>query len=381
MFYPTLSAKVCFISCHGGPADHFAAFAEHLSKNEKNFHIYASGPALKKFEERGVAVSNPFSIEKISSDEEDALAEQIAKACFIASVVITDVGHPFDIKVQKAFAKHAANVLRLAYYDNPEPYVPGGYSAVAAEVMAAAQRILFANSNLVETQIFREPGKEIDFANKEKIGVGYYPINQVEKIILRRTNEKAAKRAELLLKHDMIEKEQKLFSYFGGNNDEYFAKAFPAFLSFITEGMVQIDFSNLVIVIQQHPGAKAKNQDGNLVLEWIRKHGETANAPKFIISDFSSEDAQVIADGALYFQTSMGPQFVLAGIPTIQIGHETYQDILIRNKLSPSVTSPIHFIKVIKDLEDHKKEVQRDVILDGLGIKADWLKILKDQTE
>lgn len=378
MSFSVSVAAVCFIACHGGPADHFATFAESLSKDLGAIEVYASGPALKKFQERGIEVKVPFSIDKISPEEEDILAEQIAKACSTALVVITDVGHAFDIKVQKALARQTTHVSRFAYYDNPEAYVPGGYSAVAAEVMSAAHGILFANSNLAKAPIFKEPGKEIDFGSRKKVGIGYYPINQAEKIAKRRTSEQLSMRQTLFSRNNLVDTGQKVLVYFGGNNEEYFSKAFPAFLALLEEGMKQSDFSNLVIVIQQHPGAKSKNMDGNRVSSWIGKHSETRQAPRMILSDFSSDDAQIIADGALYYQTSMGPQFVLEGIPTIQVGHETFKDILVRNRLSPSVTDVDQLISVIDGLTHQKKEISREVILEGLGIKPNWLPILEE---
>lgn len=377
MSFSASAAAVCLIACHGGPADHFATFAESLSRDVGAIEVYASGPALKKFQERGIEVKVPFSIDKISPEEEDVLAEQIAKACSTASVIITDVGHAFDIKVQKALARQATHVPRLAYYDNPESYVPGGYSAVAAEVMLAANGILFANSNLAKAPIFQEPGKEIDFGSRKKVGIGYYPINQAERIAKRRASDQLSMRQTLFSRNDLIDTGQKVLVYFGGNNEEYFSKALPAFLSLLEGGMEQSDFTNLVIVIQQHPGAKSKNIDGNMVSTWMGKHSETRQAPKMILSDFSSDDAQTIADGALYYQTSMGPQFVLAGIPTIQVGHETFEDILVRNQLSPSVTDVGQFISVIDGLSHQQKEIPREVILEGLGIKPNWLPTLE----
>ncbi|HEX4839509.1 MAG TPA: hypothetical protein VFU89_03600 [Rhabdochlamydiaceae bacterium] len=368
-----LAAAIGFIVCHGGPADHFATFADHLSQDGEEIEIYASGPALKKMQERGIAVQVPFSVDQLSPEEEDTLADQIAEKCSTAKVVVIDVGHPFDIKVQKALALRAPKVLRIAYYDNPEPYVPGGYSSVAADVMQSAQKILFANSNLTQSSIFHSPGKEIDLRNQKRVGVGYYPIHQAEKIAQRRIEEKPALRQTLLQKNGLIDKGQKILVYFGGNNEEYFLKALPAFLSLLEQGMEQSDFTNLVIVFQQHPGAKAKNIDRHLVEEWTSKH----LTPKIIVSDCNSDDAQTVADGALYYQTSMGPQLVLAGIPTFQIGHETYEDILVRNKLIPSVTNVDQLIDSIDRLNQTKKEVPRGIILEGLGIKEDWLQTLK----
>ncbi|MBA3816364.1 MAG: hypothetical protein H0X29_07565 [Parachlamydiaceae bacterium] len=378
MFESVCQATICLIACHGGPADHFATFAQHLPSELVNVEIYASGPALKKFEDRGISVKKTFSLDNISQDEEDALAEQIAKACAAYSVVITDVGHSFDIKLQNALARHAIHVLRLAYYDNPEPYVPGGYSKVATTVMLAAQGVIFANSNLASASIFQVPGKEIDFGSLRKIGIGYYPLDQAEKIARRRADEQSSIRQLLFSRNSIIENNQKVLVYFGGNNDEYYSKAFPAFLSLLAEGMQHADFSNLVLVIHQHPGAKAKNLDVNMTSEWINEYGKMKNAPKIIVSNFSTDDAQVVADAALYYQTSMGPQFVLAGIPTVQIGHETFQDILVKNHLSPSVTHVNQLVDVIGDLDHPKKEIQQAVILDSLGIRKNWLQIFKN---
>lgn len=367
-----------FIASHGASADHFATFVENLPKSSVRLEIYASGPALKKFQERGIEVKK-FTIDNLSSEEEDALADQIAKACSSASVVITDVGHSFDAKVHKSLSQYAFEALRLAYYDNPEPFVPGGYSKVAAQVMLAAQGILFANSNLAKAVLFLEPGKEIDLADRLKIGLGYYPVSQAEKIVQRRAKEQIALRRQIYTRNGIGETGQKTFVYFGGNNDEYFGKAFPAFLQLLSESMLTSDLSDLVFIIQQHPAAKVKNLDGRLVAEWIKQNNTNPHAPKIIVSDFSSDDAQVVAEGAFYYQTSMGPQFVLAGIPVVQIGHETYEDVLVRNQLCSSVTQPEQLEKVIVDLQkNRKKEFDQKVILDGLGIKQNWLNLLQN---
>lgn len=310
--------SVAFIACHGGPADHFATFIEKLSIPVE---VHATGPALKKFEERRITVHHPFSLDNLSSEEEKLLADQIAETCSKASVVMTDVGHPFAIKIQNALTLYA--VRRLAYYDNPEPYVPGGYSSTAAEVMQAAQVILFANTHLSSHPTF------LNLGVRQRIGIGYYPIQQAQKIAERRTKEKDALQQEFLLKQSITTSSPKLLVYFGGNNEEYFAKAFPAFLSLLEEGSKQADFSHLVIVIQQHPGAKTKNLEKSLLQEWLTKTKELKNAPQIIFSNLTSEEAQVMAEGALYYQTSMGPLFALAKIPTIQIGHETYNDLLV----------------------------------------------------
>lgn len=246
--------------------------------------------------------------------------------------------------------------------------------------MQAAQGVLFANSHLAKTPLLQAPDKEVDLSSQKKVGIGYYPIPQAEKIAKRRTEEKNLLRQTLFQKNHLEDKGQKIFVYFGGNNEAYFSKALPAFLSLLEQGMNQVNSSELVVVLQQHPGAKAKNIDRNQVEAWTNKY-QTPQAPKILISDTNSDEAQIVADAALYYQTSMGPQFVLAGIPTIQIGHETYEDILVRNKFSPSVTRVDQWVDIIHSLNQQKKEISQKVILEGLGIKENWLHILQTAIE
>lgn len=367
------AAAVCFIVCHGGPADHFATFAEELAKKGQCVEIYASGPALKKLQERHMEVKQ-FCLDDLCAEKEDDLALEIAKACSSASIVMTDLGHAFDIKLQKALSVQAPEAVRLTYYDNPEPYVPGGYSEVAAQVMLLAQRVLFANAHLAEDPVFKEPGQQVIFEAQKKIGVGYYPIDQALTLAKQRSENHLSKRAELFAKNGLEDLGQKILVYFGGNNTAYFDQAFPAFLSLLEQGSARSDLSNLVIILQQHPGAQKENRDKKLIESWAAEHS-SHNAPKIIVSDFPSSQAQIVADGAFYYQTSMGPQFVLAGIPTIQIGHEPYEDILVKNGLSPSVTDATELLSVLESL-DTKKQGPQGTVIEKLGINEDWFQIL-----
>ncbi len=370
------TALLCFIACHGGSGDHLVALAEGLNKDNEPVKIYATGLALKKFQERGFEVAFQFSIDNLSTAEADALAVHIAKECSTASIVITDVGSAFDLKVQEALAEYAPKANRFAYYDNPESYVPGGYSAIATQVMMAAQGILFANSNLASSPLFQDPDKEIDLGCRKKIGIGYYPLSQADKIAERRRTDKTAMRQQILLKQGLIDCNQTILVYFGGNNEEYFDKAFPAFLNLLEQAIHLTNLSNYVIMLQQHPAAKSKNLDAKLLNNWRENLQEYVSVPKIILSDCSSDDAQVIADAALYYQTSMSPQFILAGIPTLQIGHEPYLDILVKNRISPSVTTLEQLIEELSNLPNRQRTTQRERILDALGYKTNWYEIL-----
>lgn len=356
-----IAATICLVACHGASADHFATFAEYLKSQGCNVRIYAGEHALPKLRERNADVHMTFSIE---GQDQTAVADQIAKSCAAATVVITDVGHAFGAKIHRSLDQLAPRVVHMAYYDNPEPYVPGGYSETAAQVMLAAQRILFANANLADSQLYSAPNHAIDLGNRKRIGIGYYPVQQADLIAKRRETEK------------LKEEDKKILVYFGGNNKEYFNYAFPAFIKHIKDSLLTRDLSNLVIILQQHPAAIKENRDGQLFLDFAKYCEGRKGAPQCIVSDFKSDRAQVIADAAMYYQTSMGPQFVLAGIPTIQIGHETYPDILVRSGLSPSVTDADGFIRFLDKQNSADANTQRALIYEGLGIKANWGEIL-----
>lgn len=231
MAFLASAAIVCFIVCHGGPADHFAVFADQLMKDGYTVEVYASGPALKKFQEHKIHVQHPFSLEHLSSNEEEKLAEKMAKECS-APVIITDVGHSFAKKVQTAFAKLSPRTYRLAYYDNPESYVPGGYSSIAAEVMLAAQGVLFANSNLTAEPIWQTSDCKVQFGERKRWGIGFYPMQQAIRIAGRRKKEQSTLRAQFLTKHGFQDSGQKILVYFGGNNEGVFFSSFACLSKF-----------------------------------------------------------------------------------------------------------------------------------------------------
>ncbi|HEV3270402.1 MAG TPA: hypothetical protein VGZ69_07155 [Candidatus Rhabdochlamydia sp.] len=119
-------STIAFIACHGGPADHFATYAKALTEQGYNVEICASGPALKKFEQCNAKVNYRFDLDNKTPKEQDELAQRIADSCSSASMVITDVGHGFDVKIHEALKEK--KITHFAYYDNPENFVPGGYT-------------------------------------------------------------------------------------------------------------------------------------------------------------------------------------------------------------------------------------------------------------
>jgi len=340
-----LAATICLMVCHGGPAAHFADFARALEERGHHVEIYAAGPAYAQLVERGVQ-PHEFVIEPGAEEKLVSLAKD-------ADVVLTDIGHPFAETVQRTLKEKAPQVKRLAYYDNPESFVPGGYSEVAARVAAASEGVLFANGRLAN----------VCMLHPKQFPVGYFPMARVNMMRERRAAEKTTMQKQFFAQHNLSPR--KVLVYFGGNNEVYFSQALPACLEHFTRPSQQLP--PFVFVFQQHPGAKAANRDRVLVEQWARQHPEIS----VVISELKSDDAQVLADVALYYQTSMGPQWALSGIPAVQVGHEVYPDVLVRGKLVPTAVTGDELVRAVaKALEAH--ELSTEPMLQELGIDPDW---------
>ena len=214
---------------------------------------------------------------------------------------------------------------------------------------------------------------------ENRVGLGYYPVHKAENIAEKRKGSRAHLRAELFSKHELRDTGQKILVYCGGNNKEYFEEAFPAFLSFLSKSVENQDLSKFLIVLQQHPEARRNQKiDGTLMKESIQKYAGVKNAPSVILSDASTDDMLVTTDAVLCYQTSMAPLIALAGIPLIQVGHKTYEDIVVKTHLCPSVTNFEDFVKEINTIEPKDiSDKERDNIHKSLGINKDWVKAFK----
>lgn len=363
------ASLICFVVCHAGPAAHFVTFVKQLEEANIPVQVYVAGLALQKFEDQSEQEFIAFSLA-----EEDA-AEQIAAACANAKVVITDVGHPFAARLLETLRVHHPDILRLAYYDNPENYVPGGYSQMTAQVLRCADRVLFANANFVELPIYETPQHPVELSPDQRIGIGYYPVADAEKIRKKRAQEHAACKAEWLEKIGWSGKPPRILTYFGGNNTVYFEKAFPAFLTSLAEASAQRDLSDQVILFQQHPGAKKENRDREMLQKWMEGPGQHPHAPRVIVSQQSMEEVLVLSEGALYYQTSMGPLIALSGIPVLQVGHEPFQDLLVRSGICRSADNAEALLEDLKTLAPLSLAQQKELLF-GLGSCDDWFERL-----
>jgi hypothetical protein len=351
-----VSALIYFIACHGAPAAHFSEFAKELRKEGCRVEILATGPALDKLQGVGAKEFNPDQLDINDPVSQQLLAEKVAKSLGPAAIVITDLGHLLMASVQEAIAREAPTIERLAYYENPEPFVPGGYMQTAAKVMSCANKVLFANTNLAKEPLYLSPTFTILLPLEKRVGIGYYPVEAAKFLESARGARQEIARRQFFQDHNLTDTGQNILVYLGGNHEVYFEKAFPAFLNLLRES--NLDSSQYIILMQHHPGDTKREIDASL----------SGNFP-IIVSKTNSEEAMILADKVLYYQTSMAPQFALAGIPAIQVGHETYSDILIRNQLALTATTKEDFLEALKASQKHETT---DKMLTDLGISQNW---------
>lgn len=356
-----MTPLIFFIACHGGPAPHFSEFAKELSNSGCRVKILATGPAFDKLKSLG---AQEFNLKELDIDDpasQRLLAKEVANSLASASVVITDVGHMLMACVLEEISRKSPSIKRLAYYENPEPFVPGGYSKTAEKVMACANKALFSNANLAIEPLYSSPSSPIPLSLEKRVGIGYYSTETAKALENARALRKESARSQFFKERKIPDRGQKILVYLGGNNETYFEKAFPAFLQFLRES--RLDPSQYLILMQHHPGDKKREIDAKL----------SGGYPIFV-SKTPTDETLILADGVLYYQTTMSPQCALAGIPVIQVGHETYHDLLVREEIAPSACDPETFLQAIRLLA---KPPQSTQLLDKLGISLDWPNRLK----
>lgn len=317
-----ITEEIVFIATNPTPQEHFAAFAEALGGRQVRVIFLKQLPQ--------------------SETEQVLLAKTIAKSCRSTKYVITEVGHPFYSLLMDALAKKAPEVKKIAYYDNRERFVGGGFSDAASKVCLLADAILFANSTHVQNLPFSSPGKVMNIQNKELIGLGYFSMEEIENLKKMREQDGVKVRKAFFKSQGIEDKCQNIAVYFGGANSLYYTEAFPLFCELLQKSFEHHDFSNTIILLQQHPRAK---QEGDLDALCFKAIQLSKNAATLLVSNLSFSDAVVLADLAIYHQTSSSLKLLLAGVPMVQVGETPYEDVLVRQELCSKILTSEQFLR------------------------------------
>ena len=162
--------NIAVVTAHPGPANHFSAFSKALDEEQIPHQIIASPNVASKFDHPVVEI-NPSDFESIQS----AVAQ--------AKCVITDVALETWATLHAWLKEQNPEIRRVCYYDNPEGYVPGGYSEVAEKVIQQKETVLFANTNLAQSGIYSKGECSTDLSEKTLVGIGYYPTREAEILV------------------------------------------------------------------------------------------------------------------------------------------------------------------------------------------------------
>lgn len=360
---------VCFVTAHPNPSNHFVEYVQAFEERGVSCTVIADSGISGKFSKLNADVIElNLKSKKWRSKIEDILSKQ--------SLVITDIASHRWISLHRWLKKHHPEIKRAVYYDNPEPFVPGGYSEMAEKVIRRAQIVLFANAKLPEKGIQNGEKAPCKLSKKRLIGIGYYPKADAE-IIRKLRNDPDAigkLREDFFNRHKVEDSDQEIFTFVGGANDEYDFKAFPHFIDILSELVFYKDtpLKNTIVVVKQHPRSEDRgNHDGKTVEKFLERHALPRNSHILISGkgDMPTVDVCALSMGVFYHQTSMAAQFALASIPVIaQVADKPNRDILL-NCGYPFVDEAGGLAKVMTGFDQN---VDPSTIEKELGFEDDW---------
>lgn len=330
-----------FITLHSLPAEHFVCF-ENVYKDVLPTYMIFGDVAKRALKDRPPY----FDLDSLDKTDMEAFADEVARICDCAQIIFVSIGHASSGYIIKALRETYGDTKRLiVYYDNPEAFVPGGYSEVAEAAIAFGQpkEILFANKNLARADVEIFKGVE----GVKKTGLGFYAMEQVEALKAMRVGKEKS--------------EGRVFLYLGGSetNTEYMEKALPAFIEML-RGM-SFEEEPTTLYFRGHPRSSGVDF---AAVEAIAKPGLTVlKAPKDLLESLA------IADYALYYQTSLSPLLVLGGIQAIQVGHEVYRETLVDKRIIPVAKTFSELEEILKRAPDAYSE---RAIYDVIGYDPAW---------
>lgn len=362
---------VCFVTLHPGPAHHFAEFTKILSETGVPFEIYAGDFAEtvlreKKIPHKRINVwTKKAKISELEQNESALIAKLLAHKVANTKVVITDISEKLMQQLLKELNDLGSKASKYVYYDNPQPFVNSCYSQLLEGLVKERPTgVIFANQNLARSPILLSQNEQIEFSDVEKIGIGFTPLNELDKL-QELQKEKKSIRKKLFQKLKMHDVNQKVFLYLGGASSSYFQKGFPLFMQQISDQKNKSFFENNLLLLQQHPRAISQ---GNADANYIVNH----KTPCFL-SPLTTLESLSISDLTYYYQTSMSPKLLMGHYPLVQIASESDQDELVRAGLlpqSPTASTLIPASQVA--LQEDSQVISSEKIQEIIGFSDNW---------
>lgn len=337
---------VCFLACHPGARAQMADIYEHLK--------------IKNISCRFVLVE-----ESLRGDVYP-LVEELDQG---VSQLVADVGTPISAQVFQELSRRGSSVFKVAYYDNPESFVPGGYSSIAATVIESADAVVFA-SLLLQGQVLYDGMRcELDLSAKRIHYLGYFPFCRFDFYrSLRSESCREQLRKAFFLQSEIEDKGQRFLLYLGGANKVYEQETLIHLCHLLRETHSSFGLDQTIVLLQRHP--RASDLDLHLFQDLQLEGLPVAISP----FDFASSLA--IADVIGYYQTSTCLYFPLLGIPAAQIGSQCYSDLLVRNKLCSLVNDKESFLRFLEvsSIGSLPSDDELQAFYSLFGVDPDWEK-------
>lgn len=356
------AAELTIVCLHQGPAGHFADFTKVLDREKISYQIVAAEKGAEELKKRHISFiefKNNTLLKDLPPTEAQVTAKRLLDLCKGSRKLLIDVGNPFAATVLQNLKD--TSVQCIAYYDNPESLVEGGYSSSVALIVPHVQKIFFANKNLAATSIYTHKHQPLSYQARP-YGIGYCDMADIDNIIKLRRQPK-------------VDTREKVVVYVGGANDKYYTSGITTFLKLLTEACHKHDLSRYHLIFRQHGRALQEgNLDGSLVKEW--KASSPNTAPLITFSDSKEPFNEVVAkaDILTYYQTSASPKFVLAGIPVMQVGPDRIEDVAVDSGAASHVDNAKDFLAGLLRLsEGHGySEATKEKVRTKIGYDPNW---------
>lgn len=270
------------------------------------------------------------------------------------------------------------NLEKVVYYDNYEPYVAGGYSARAQEMIDLGDHLLLAHGSLRGLQNDQEqPIKE----PSHKTHLGYFPTHFAQQLqsarqLLAEKKQVQDQRARLFGEAAF---DAQVIVLLGGANSAYFEE-FEYFIKTLealaTQESLQASSKatsaapKRLIVLQSHPRAAERGNDDQIALEVLEERAGKSLARCGIHlyhgPSHSTMKVLEVASRVLYHQTTLAPQVAMAGIPIARFGRDPKGDTMTK-ALYPQIESASKLSHYLdgKLCGGHLKKLEQDVGMDS----------------
>lgn len=358
-----MSSSLCFIASQVPAAVHFYEFASFLRDYKPTELILAGSASL------ALGGLNPDIVAHFSDDFADSLLGTVQK-CKNASHVIIDLGTDESTQIYEELRRVYPEKEIIVYYDRYEDHYTG-YRSCAYKVLKEA-RVWFANTHFLHQEVYDLDKTEIQFTPGQRVGIGFYPMYEVERLRSARATSRSRVRQRFFSRHGLKRRWHKVISYMGGATESYFKRVFPRVLENLEKVIEKRNLSAFVFVLQKHPATKFDPRDLVSLRKWKDRNKENPFRPKFVISESSSEELEVASDAIWFDKPGRSMDWALAGIRVAQVRHKTILHHLVTRGISPSLITAKGMSAWFQAFPIRKAFVSVTEVEDAIGYSPHW---------